>query len=272
MTANKQRFEALPEATRPIPGWKRLFDMIGGAVTLIFAFPVIVFAMVLVWLSDFKNPLFVSNRIGQGGVPFRFLKIRTMVPNASANRVDTTIAGDPRITAVGRLIRSLKIDELPQFLNVVRGEMSLVGPRPNVPRETSRYTEKERRLLSVRPGVTDYSSIVFADLGKTLAGSGDPNVAYNQLVRPWKSALGLHYIETMSLASDVWLIFLTITEFIARRWTLGVLVSRLRATGASRELCEIASRVHPLTPAPPPGALEVVAVCDVASRVDDGIA
>jgi len=267
-----QRSKSLTEEICPIPGWKRLIDAVGGTVALILAFPVIALAMFVVWLSDFKNPLFASYRIGQGGIPFRFLKIRTMVPNASATRVDTTIVGDPRITAVGGLIRALKIDELPQFLNVVRGDMSLVGPRPNVPRETSRYTEKERRLLSVRPGITDYSSIVFADLGQTLAGSQDPNVAYNQLVRPWKSTLGLHYIDTMSFFNDLFIIFLTITAFFARRWTLQMIVSRLRASGASQELYEIASRERPLRPMPPPGAIEVAAVSDVVSRVDDGIA
>ena len=265
-------------STRPteehcrIPVWKRLIDVVGGTVALILAFPVVALAMLVVWLSDRNNPLFVSDRVGRGGIPFRFFKIRTMIPNASANGVDTTIAGDPRVTAVGRFIRSLKIDELPQFLHVLRGEMSLVGPRPNVPRETSRYTQQERRLLSVLPGVTDYSSIVFADLRETLAGSKDANVAYNQLVRPWKSALGLHYIDTMSPASDLFLVLMTITQVFARRLTLRVLVSRLRATGAPRELCEIASRARPLTPAPPPGATEVVAASEVAPRIDERVA
>jgi lipopolysaccharide/colanic/teichoic acid biosynthesis glycosyltransferase len=255
----------------PTPVWKRVLDLVGGTIALIVTLPLILASMLAVWLCDFRNPLFVSERIGRGGRPFRFFKIRTMVPNASANGVNTTIAGDPRVTAVGRVLRYFKLDELPQFWNVVRGEMSLVGPRPNVFHETSRYTEEERRLLSVLPGVTDYSSIAFADLGDVLAGSADANVAYNQLIRPWKSALGLHYIATMSLANDLWLIWLTMTQMFARRWTLTKLEARLRATGAPPELCEMASRSRPLRPAPPPGATCVVEASEVAARVDERV-
>jgi lipopolysaccharide/colanic/teichoic acid biosynthesis glycosyltransferase len=244
-----------------VPWWKRSIDIFFGALALAVAAPIIVIAMLLVWLSDFRNPLFISTRIGLRGKPFRFIKIRTMVPNASANGVDTTIAGDPRITRAGKIIRAAKIDELPQFIHVLSGQMSLVGPRPNVPREVARYTDLEHQLLSVRPGITDYSSIIFADLGMALAGSKDANVAYEQLVRPWKSALGLHYIDTISFRCDLYLLFLTFAQTFARKWALSVVASLLRRSGAPIELCEIALRRGALAPDTPAGAARLPKHC-----------
>src|SRR2546421_9553898 len=133
-----------------------------------------------------------------------------MVPHASST-VDTTVAGDPRITPVGKYIRATKLDELPQFVHVLSGRMSLIGPRPNVPREVELYTAEERELLSVRPGITDIASIVFADLADALADASDPNIAYNQLVRPWKSRLGLHYVRSASFGNDVRIICYTVS-------------------------------------------------------------
>ena len=238
--------------------WKRPFDLIGGALGLIVTSPLIVLALLLVALGDGRNPLYVSERIGRHGRSFRFIKIRTMIPNAAASRVDTTIAGDARLLPAGKLIRRFKLDELPQFWHVLRGEMSLVGPRPNVPREVALYTQEERRLLEVRPGITDFSSIVFADLAEVLANSADANIAYNQLVRPWKSELGLHYLQNMSLWQDFKLTLYTVSSMFARRWTLRRIVQDLRAGGARQELCELATRTHPLAPRPPPGGTAIV--------------
>jgi lipopolysaccharide/colanic/teichoic acid biosynthesis glycosyltransferase len=191
-------------------------------------------------------------------VPFRFLKIRTMVPLANASAVDTTVSGDPRITPIGRWIRAGKLDELPQFLHVLSGRMSMVGPRPNVPREVRLYTSEERGLLSVRPGITDISSIVFADLASALGNAPDPNIAYNQLVRPWKSRLGLHYVHCATLAIDLRIIGYTLTVLCARAWTLGRLSALLRSSGAPADLCRFVLRQDPLQPAPPPGAAAIV--------------
>ena len=123
------------------------------------------------------------------------VKIRSMIINADKTGVDSTSSDDMRITSVGKVIRKLKLDELSQLWNVLIGDMSLVGPRPNVKSETDLYTKIEKNLLNVKPGITDFSSIVFSDEGDILSGSDDPDLLYNQLIRPWKSRLSLFYIE-----------------------------------------------------------------------------
>ncbi len=242
----------------PEPLWKRGLDLLVGSLGLAVALPFVSVLCLIVWIGDRNSPLFVSDRVGRGGRNFRFVKIRTMVPDASKNSVDTTIAGDPRVLPIGRFIRALKLDELPQFWHVVAGDMSLVGPRPNVPREVSIYTDVERDLLRVRPGITDYSSIVFADLADVLAGSPDANIAYNQLVRPWKSRLGLHYVSSMHPVTDLKLIVYTATAMVWRQWTLARIAADLERSGASRALSQFARRQEPLQPTPPPGSDSVV--------------
>jgi len=237
---------------------KRSFDLVTASCALLLTLPPLLLSMAAVWLYDRASPLYICERVGLAGRPFRFVKIRTMVPRASANAVDTTVAGDPRVTAVGRLIRALKFDELPQFLHVLTGRMSMVGPRPNVPREVALYTSAERGLLAVRPGITDIASIVFADLAHALGEAADPNIAYNQLVRPWKSRLGLHYVRCASLANDLRIISYTVSVLFARRWTLGRVSSLLCRTGAPADLCRFVLREEPLRPVPPPGADAIV--------------
>ncbi len=237
---------------------KRPMDLVEAAGALALTLPLLVIALTAVWMYDRSSPWYVSERIGWRGRPFRFLKIRTMVPRASASAVDTTVTGDPRVTPVGRWIRAFKLDELPQFLHVLSGRMSMVGPRPNVPREVAIYTSEEWGLLAVRPGITDLASIVFADLAEALGHAADPNIAYNQLVRPWKSRLGLHYVRCASFANDLCIIFYTVSVLFARRWTLGRLAALLRRTGAPEDLCCFVLRDEPLRPIPPPGADGIV--------------
>lgn len=237
---------------------KRAFDVLAATVALLLTLPFMLAALAAVWLADRHNPLYLSERIGRDGAPLRFLKIRTMVPRAHASAIDTTVAGDPRITAIGRYIRVLKLDELPQLLHVLSGRMSMVGPRPNVPREVALYTAEERGLLEARPGITDIASIVFADLATALGGVEDPNIAYNQLVRPWKSRLGLHYVRSASLSADLSIIFCTVSLLFARRWTLRRISNQLRRGGAPEDLCRFVLREEPLRPLPPPGAAAVV--------------
>jgi lipopolysaccharide/colanic/teichoic acid biosynthesis glycosyltransferase len=237
---------------------KRAFDLFAGALAFLFTSPLLLLALGAVWLSDRANPFYVSERVGLHGRKFRFLKIRTMIPNAGMSAVDTTIRDDPRITAVGRWIRALKLDELPQFLHVLSGQMSMVGPRPNVPREVALYTPAENALLGLRPGVTDLASIVFADLADALRDAADPNIAYNQLVRPWKSRLGIYYVSHASMRLDLRTIFYTLSILSARRWTLQRIAALLRDGGADAELCRFVLREEPLRPLPPPGAKEIV--------------
>jgi len=140
-----------------------------------------------------------------------------MVVDAEHIGGTSTSNNDSRITRIGRLIRALKLDEVTQLWNVLKGDMSLVGPRPNIMRGgVELYTDEEMHLLSVRPGITDYSSIVFSDEGAILASAENPDLAYNQLIRPWKSRLSLHYIQHQSFWLDIKLVLITILAIISR--------------------------------------------------------
>ena len=237
---------------------KRLFDIVAALLALVATSPILLPMMLLVWLQDRHSPLYVAARTGKGGVPFRMVKLRSMVVNADRSGVDSTGVGDRRITPVGHFIRRLKLDELPQLWNVLVGDMSLVGPRPNVKRETDLYTAVERRLLEVRPGITDFASIVFSDEGEILRDQPDPDVAYNQLIRPGKSRLGVFYVEHRSLAVDLRLCLLTALAIVSRLRALRGVTKLLHDLGAPEDLIAIASRQRPLVPAPPPGAERIV--------------
>lgn len=237
---------------------KRSFDVVVSLSAIVVSLPILLLSCFAIWVSDRRSPLYVSQRIGRYGVPFRFVKVRTMVHGADRTGVDTTARGDSRVLMVGQLLRAAKLDELPQFWHVLRGEMSIVGPRPNVPREVALYTDEERRMLAVLPGITDVASIVFSDLADVVGGAADPNLAYNQFVRPWKSRLALHCIGRRSLWGDLRVMFWTLSNAVARRWTLERVCQFLRETGAPPELVDVAGRTHPLMAAPPPGAATVV--------------
>ena len=186
------------------------------------------------------------------------VKLRSMVVRADRTGVDSTAGNDPRITIVGRFIRKLKLDELSQLWNVLKGDMSLVGPRPNVPREVALYTNEEDHLLDVRPGITDISSIVFADEGEILEGAKDPDLRYHQIIRPWKSRLGLLYVEKRNLFIDAKLIGFTLTNFLSRNWTLQKISALVKEMNGNEELVLVASRTGPLHEKAPPGLTEVV--------------
>lgn len=235
------------------PSMKRALDIVAAAGALVLLAPVILLVALLTWLQDFRSPFYPGQRMGRGGHVFRMAKFRTMFVNADAAGVLSTAKDDQRITPFGHVVRRWKIDELPQLWNILRGDMSVVGPRPNVPKEVALYSEVERHLLSVRPGLTDYASIVFSDLSTILEGSRDPNGDYNRLVRPWKSRLGLHYVATRSLAADLALIALTAVCLISRQAGLVGVQWLLRRTGAPAELLWIAKRAEPLVPTMPPG-------------------
>lgn len=256
-----------PVAVLPEPAMKRAVDAVAAAVGLVAASPVLLPVMFLVWKQDRHSPFYVAARVGRGGAPFRMVKLRSMVVNADASGVDSTGAGDSRITPVGQFIRRYKLDEFTQLWNVLKGEMSLVGPRPNVQRETDLYTAQERRLLAVKPGITDFSSIVFSDEGDILEYEDDPDIAYNQLIRPGKSRLGLFYIDHRTLGLDARLVGLTVVAIVSRPRALRGVAALLRLLGADEELVTIASRTHSLVPMPPPGSATIVTSRD--ERVPD---
>lgn len=237
---------------------KRLLDITIALIGLLLASPLLLPVMFLVWWQDRHSPFYIAPRVGRSNRVFRMVKLRSMRINADKSGVDSTSAADSRITPVGHFIRRYKLDEITQLWNVLRGDMSLVGPRPNVERETRLYTTVERELLSIRPGITDYASIVFADEGDILADQPDPDLAYNQLIRPWKSRLGLFYIRNASLVLDLKLIVLTALTILSRERALSAVARDLERRGAPAELIAIAGRQQPLVPHPPPGATTVV--------------
>lgn len=237
---------------------KRIFDLLASAVGLILASPVLLPVMFLVWRQDKHSPFYVAPRVGRGGGEFKMVKLRSMVINADKSGVDSTSANDRRITPVGHFIRRYKLDELTQLWNVLTGDMSLVGPRPNVKRETDLYTAAERQLLDVKPGITDFASIVFSDEGDILKDQADPDIAYNQLIRPGKGHLGLFYIAHRSLWVDIQLCFLTALAIVSKSRALDGIGRLLAQLGAPPDLIELASRRAPLKPAPPPGGDRIV--------------
>ena len=242
---------------------KRLLDVAFAAAGLIASAPLVALAMALIWLHDFRSPLYIASRVGRGGKPFRMVKLRSMVANADQAGIDSTAANDVRITAVGRLIRACKLDEIGQLWNVLAGDMSLVGPRPNVDSETRRYTDIERRLLDAKPGITDFSSIVFADEGTILEHSADPDLDYNRLIRPWKSRLALIYVDNRSLGLDVALIAATAVALVSRRAAFAIVGRLLARLGAPEDVRAVARRRDPLRPSPPPGADRPVIAADL---------
>jgi lipopolysaccharide/colanic/teichoic acid biosynthesis glycosyltransferase len=193
---------------------KRAFDASLAAVGLLILSPLLSI-IALAFLFDSPGPVFYRGlRAGRYGKPFRIFKFRTMVVNADKIGGPSSSADDPRITRVGDFLRRYKLDELPQLLNVLKGEMSLVGPRPEVVQEVLSYTEEEKRLLEVRPGITDWASIEFRNEGEILRGSADPHAAYREKIRPEKIRLGLEYVDRRSFLTDCKIIVSTLKAIL----------------------------------------------------------
>jgi len=243
---------------------KRVFDLGFSFLGLVILSPIVVIFMFLIWRQDLHSPFYIAKRVGLNGREFNMVKLRSMVKNADKSGVDSTSTDDMRITKVGHIIRKFKLDELMQLWNVFLGDMSLVGPRPNVKRETDLYTDLEKTLLLVKPGITDISSIVFSDEGDILAGKDDPDISYHQLIRPGKSKLGLFYISHRGFILDIYLVFLTLLAIISKPKALKLLTSKMQDLNASDELISIASRTQELVPSPPPGAVNTVTSRDGA--------
>lgn len=236
---------------------KRLFDVTLSSLGLLLLWPFLLLFMLLIWLQDFCSPFYIAPRARTRSTTFQMMKLRSMVKNADKKGGASTAANDRRITWVGRLIRKTKFDEVPQLWNVLVGEMSLVGPRPQVMRDVALYTEAEDHLFDARPGITDFASIVFADEGEILRGDPNPDLRYNQVIRPWKSRLGLFYTRHQKVVVDLQIIGLTVLTAISRPKALRGVQSLLRRLGADAELVRVAGRTDPLLPHPPPGATAV---------------
>jgi lipopolysaccharide/colanic/teichoic acid biosynthesis glycosyltransferase len=197
---------------------KRALDLIVSAVGLGFLLPLFAVVALLIKL-DSKGPVFfLQERIGRRFRPFRIYKFRTMVENAPSLGALLTCGKDPRITRVGRLLRKTKIDELPQLLNVLKGDMSLVGPRPEVRRYVDLFREDYEEVLAVRPGITDPASLKYCDETDLLGSASDPEAEYIERVLPDKLKLAKKYIHNSSFYADLSVILNTVFRmFVSNR-------------------------------------------------------
>ncbi len=189
---------------------KRGFDVLASLTGLVLLSPVLAVVALAIKLTSPGPVFFRQERVGRGFRRFEILKFRTMVPDAPKLGGQLTAGEDPRITRVGRLLRKTKLDELPQLINVLKGDMSFVGPRPEVPRYVEIFRDDYRELLTVRPGITDLASLKYRDESEVLGRSSDPETTYVEQVLPEKIALGKQYLRRSSLWFDVGLIFKTL--------------------------------------------------------------
>lgn len=195
---------------------KRCFDFLWALLGLMLMWPALLAFGLLIKAEDNGSVFYRGLRVGLGGRPFRILKFRTMCPDAERSGVMSTANDDPRITRIGSVLRRYKLDELPQLWNVLCGEMSLVGPRPEVQRFVDLYTEEERAILTVRPGLTDWATLWNIDEGAILEGRADPDRTYCELIRPQKIQLQLAYVRQTGLRADLGILFQTIGAVLFR--------------------------------------------------------
>lgn len=188
---------------RPDSIAKRAFDATLAGVGLVILSPVLAFISLRIRTSSPGPILYRGKRVGLNGETFEMLKFRTMVINADQIGGSSTPEDDPRITPVGKMLRRYKLDELPQLINVLRGDMSFVGPRPQVQWAVDLYTPEERQILEVRPGITDEASLKFSNEAEILKGSKDPDKDYIEKIHPEKMRLSLEYVRNRSFSGDL---------------------------------------------------------------------
>ena len=189
---------------------KRAFDLVGAGLGVVLLAPLLALLALLVKAEDGGPVLFKQERVGYRGRRFRIWKFRTMVPDAERRGLPLTVGRDPRVTRIGAWLRRLKLDELPQLFNVLRGDMSLVGPRPDVPGYVALYRAPERRVLELVPGMTDEASIRYLGEGTLLAASPDPEPYYLEVIAPEKIRLSLEYAARATVWTDLLMIIGTL--------------------------------------------------------------
>jgi len=191
---------------------KRLFDILTSFISLIFLLPVFIFIAILIVIDSKGGVFYTQIRVGKNLKEFKLLKFRTMFGGSEKKGLLTVGKSDNRITSTGKWLRKFKLDELPQLLNILKGEMSFVGPRPEVWKYVDMYNEHQKQVLSVRPGLTDYASIEYANENEILALYPDPEKAYIEIIMPAKLDLNQKYIKDKSLLVDLKIIFKTIIK------------------------------------------------------------
>lgn len=192
----------------------RLFDIFFSALGLIILFPFFVVFYLLIRIESKGGAFYIQERIGKNGKPFGLYKFRTMRVGSDTEGLLTVGERDSRITRIGYILRKTKIDELPQLLNVLKGEMSIVGPRPEVRKYTDLYTEEQRKVLSVRPGITDYASIEYVNENELLSKADDPERMYIEEVMPDKIKLNMKYLKHYTVGEYFRIIFLTFKSLV----------------------------------------------------------
>ena len=193
---------------------KRLFDICFSLALIIVLLPLAIVVSLWIVFDDFGSPFFVQQRVGLGGKNFGLLKFRSMKKNAESKGQLTVGMKDNRITRSGYFIRKYKIDELPQLINVFLGEMSLVGPRPEVPKYVLLYNEEQQNVLSIKPGITDFASIEYVRENELLSASSDPEKTYIEEIMPAKLELNLKYLREQSFLTDMKIILQTIKAIL----------------------------------------------------------
>lgn len=194
---------------------KRVFDIVASFFGLVCISPFLIIISVIVGISSKGGIFYFQERIGLNGIPFRLFKFRTMFTDADKKGLLTVGGRDPRITPIGYYLRKYKLDELPQLLNVLIGDMSIVGPRPEVKKYVDMYTEEQRRVLFVKPGITDYASLNYFDENELLAKSQNPEQTYINEIMPAKLRLNAQYIMDVGLVTDVKIIFKTLKRIVS---------------------------------------------------------
>lgn len=188
----------------------RLFDLLGAALGLLLLSPALLLIAAAIRLTDGPPVFYRQVRVGRHGRPFRIWKFRTMVVDADRAGKPLTVGGDPRVTRTGAWLRRWKLDELPQLLNVVAGDMAFVGPRPEVPRYVDLYTESQRRVLELRPGITDLASIAYRNESDLLEGREDPEAHYIGTILPHKIRINLDYAARATFLKNIKVILATL--------------------------------------------------------------
>ncbi len=182
---------------------KRLFDILSSLIALIVLSPFLLILAIAIAAGSPGGVFFRQVRVGKGGKPFHLLKFRSMRPGSEKAGQITVGERDPRITTIGHFLRRYKLDELPQLINILKGDMSIVGPRPEVPKYVALYTADQRRVLDVRPGLTSLASIEYINENELLGRSSDPDRTYVEEIMPAKLALDLHYVNERDLFLDL---------------------------------------------------------------------
>ena len=213
---NNSDILSLIERKKNILKLKRLFDIVASLIGIVILSPVLIFVSIIILISSPGPIIYKQIRVGKKGILFNICKFRTMVVNSDKQGLLITVGKDSRITRTGFFLRKFKIDELPQLFNVIKGDMSFVGPRPEVEKYVKTYTCEQKIILEIRPGITDYASIMFRDESSILAKSSNPEKTYISEIVPKKIDLNLIYLRKMSILEDIKIILLTLWAIVKK--------------------------------------------------------